>query len=97
MPEELSRRIDASTLPTGGAVAAHYDFTHKLTKEELHSGVIRIDPYFVASIWKMPDPTGCLFHILKTIARFGKKNEPSREVDSIVKTVRRLEQLMFSK
>ena len=98
MQEELTtRRIDVSTTPIGGVNTAHYNFTHKLTKEELASGEIRVDPYFVASVWKFPDATGCLFHILKTIARFGKKNETSREIDSIAKTIKRLEQLTLSK
>lgn len=73
----------------------HYDvFEVKLSEEEKESGAIRLDPYRVAKEWDVgvKDPSGCLFHILKTIARFGIKsgNTMEREMSSILATITRL-------
>lgn len=84
---------DASITDNGQVNTSHYNFTYKLTAKDIENGEIRVDPYFVASVWRFQDFTGCLFHILKTIARFGRKNQTSREISSIVKTATRLEQL----
>ena len=64
----------------------HYDFTYKLTKEDIEKGEIRIDPYFVSEQWKLgeKDNSGAIFHILKTIARFGVKNTKEREIKAIL-------------
>jgi len=77
---------------------SHYDvFEVKLTKEEIKTGVIRLDPYRVASEWRTgeKDPSGCLFHILKNICRFGTKvgNSKERELTGIMSTLTRLVQL----
>lgn len=75
---------------------AHYDkFVVKLTKEEIASGEIRLDPYRVALEWSLgtKDPSGALFHILKTIARYGDKNATSREIQAILATAKRLQDL----
>jgi len=71
---------------------AHYDrFSVKLSKKEIKEGVIRIDPYRVAEIWKLGerDNSGCLFHILKTIARSKVGNSAIREMESIAATIKR--------
>lgn len=65
-----------------------FDYIHTLTEAEKSSGqvVIRIDPYFVSNQWKLgsKDESGALFHNLKTIARFGYKNSPEREVRALI-------------
>lgn len=65
-----------------------FDYIHTLTEAEKASGqvVIRIDPYFVSNQWKLgsKDESGALFHNLKTIARFGYKNTPEREVRALI-------------
>jgi hypothetical protein len=72
----------------------HYDFTYKLTKEDIEKGEIRIDPYFVSMQWRLgeKDPSGCGFHILKTLARLFTKegNSKAREINSIQLTANRM-------
>ncbi len=95
-----SRRItldNPSYEADGGVNTSHYNFTYRLTRDDIARGEIRIDPYFVSSVWKFPDVTGCLFHILKTIARFGAKNTVNREIDSIIKTAKRLDNIVNNK
>ena len=79
----------------------HYDcFNMELTEDEMESGMVRLDPYKVAMVWKLgqKDPSGCLFHMLKTMSRFGVKegNSTSRELASLTATLERLVQLMES-
>lgn len=81
-----------------GVDTKHYDkFNYDLTKDELDNGCARIDPYFVALIWKLgqKDPSGCLFHMLKTIARFSDKegNSVTREIKSLEATIKRMKEL----
>jgi len=73
----------------------HYNFIYKLTEEDIKNKEIKIDPYFVSKEWKLgsKDETGILFHILKTIARFGLKNTIEREIDAILAQATRLKQL----
>lgn len=76
----------------------HYDaFAVELEHEECESGFVRLDPYRVAKEWDIggKDPSGCLFHMLKTIARFGVKegNNIEREVASLQATLTRFKQL----
>ena len=63
----------------------HYDFTYELTEEDISKGSLKIDPYFVAKQWKTgsKDDSGALFHVLKTVARFGDKNDVEREVKAL--------------
>jgi hypothetical protein len=65
----------------------HYDFTYKLTPEDIERGTIKIDPYFVGMEWGVgeKDPSGILSHNLKTIARFGVKNSKRREAEALAK------------
>lgn len=83
----------------GAAVdTAHYDvFELKLTPEQIVAGNVRVDPYQVASSWNLgeKDSSGCLFHMLKTIARFGAKkgNDVTREIASLEATLKRLKEL----
>lgn len=76
----------------------HYDkFDVKLTKKEIKAGTIRLDPYRISKEWNVGanDPSGALFHILKTICRYkGKKgNSYEREASSILATITRLVEL----
>ncbi len=76
----------------------HYDlFEVFLTDEELGDGRIRVDPYFVSMHWGLgdKDSSGCLFHMLKTISRFGVKegNSVQREIASMEATLKRLKKL----
>ena len=72
---------------------SHYDFNYNLRRDEMLQGQVVIDPYAVAKVWKLGerDPSGCLFHVLKTIARLGKKegNTLEREIQSIELTLQR--------
>ncbi len=71
----------------------HYDFTYKLSKEEIKKGEIKLDPYKVSSVWKLGERdnnSGILFHILKTITRFGLKNDEEREIQAIIKQAENL-------
>ena len=65
----------------------HYGFKYHLRENEAQTGWVIVDPYAVAKVWRLGerDPSGCLFHILKTIARLGKKegNSLERELQSI--------------
>ena len=63
----------------------HYDFTYELTEDDVSKGSLKIDPYFVAKQWKTgsKDDSGALFHVLKTVARFGDKNDVDREVKAL--------------
>lgn len=73
----------------------HYNFSHNLTDNDIQSGSIKIDPYFVAKVWGLgkKDETGVLFHNLKTIARFGDKNSVEREIKALYGQIVRLAEL----
>lgn len=70
----------------------HYNFTYDISNEECE---IKIDPYFVSNMWKLGDKdnTGCIFHILKTIARYGTKNSKEREIKALHAQIKRLAEL----
>jgi len=75
---------------------SHYDkFVVKLTEAEIEAGELRLDPYRVADEWKIGvrDPSGALFHILKTICRTKEGNSIMRELHSIKATIVRLIEL----
>lgn len=69
----------------------HYDFNHT----SANGDVVKVDPYFVSNQWKLgeKDNSGVLFHILKTIARFGDKNPREREIKAIYAQIKRLAEL----
>lgn len=73
----------------------HYDFNYTLTDKDIEAGSIKLDPYFVAKQWKTgsKDDSGALFHVLKTVARFGDKNPVEREVKALYAQVKRLAEL----
>ena len=51
----------------------------------------RIDPmwvYYKFQLHKL-DETGALFHVLKTVLRFGKKNSIKRELQAIIASAQR--------
>ena len=71
----------------------HYDFTYTLTEEDIESGKIKIDPYFVNRMWRINswDDTGAAFHSLKNYARIcNGKNPLERDLKSLYKQVKRL-------
>lgn len=65
--------------------SSHYDFNYTLTDKDREAGTILLDPYFVAKQWRTGgrDDSGILIHQLKTIARFGDKNEVAREIKAM--------------
>lgn len=70
----------------------HYNYTYKLTGRDIIAGEIRVDAYFVAKVWKTgsKDDSGALWHCLKTIARFGDKNDVEREIKALYAQVKGL-------
>jgi hypothetical protein len=76
-------------------IDSHYNFTYTLTPDDVDAGYLKIDPYFVSQQWNLgsKDSTGVIFHLLKTIARFGDKNGKEREINALHKSVLRLAQL----
>jgi len=73
----------------------HYSFEYFIQQSDKESGSIRVDPYFVSKQWQLgkKDDTGTIFHILKTIARFGDKNSKEREIKALYAQVKRLAEL----
>ena len=73
----------------------HYSFDYFVTVRDSEVGSIRVDPYFVSKQWQLgkKDDTGTIFHILKTIARFGDKNSKEREIKALYAQVKRLAEL----
>ena len=78
-----------------GWTDAHYSFKYYITEQDTENGNIKIDPYFVSKQWQLgkKDDTGTIFHILKTIARFGDKNSKEREIKALYAQVVRLAEL----
>jgi hypothetical protein len=85
----------STTKPSTTWTATHYNNTYTLTKEDIQRGNIKIDPYLVSMAWKLgeKDNTGVLFHNLKTIARFGGKNNIEREIVALHNQTKRLAEL----
>lgn len=79
--------------------ASHYDYTyqHPVTKGDADVGYVKIniDPYFVNKVWNLnsKDDTGCLFHSLKTIARFRNKHTVQRELEALNAQIKRMAEL----
>jgi hypothetical protein len=75
---------------------SHYDFKYNLSESDIEKGSVKIDPYFVANEWRLgeKDNSGILFHSLKTIARFGTKNEVEREVKALYFQAKRMAELL---
>lgn len=73
----------------------HYDFSYTLTEEDIETGKIKIDPYFVSYQWKLgeKDNSGALWHCFKGIARFGEKNPIEREIKALHAQVKRLAEI----
>lgn len=87
--------VTSGVLDISSRIDTHYDFFYELTMEETNLRQLKIDPYFVAKQWRLGerDPSGVLFHILKTIARFGDKNSKEREIKAIYLQIKRLAEL----
>lgn len=77
------------------SIDKHYNFNYDLSAEDRKKSSIKVDPYFVANVWKLgeKDNTGVLFHCLKTIARFSEKNSKEREIKALYKQIKRLAEL----
>lgn len=77
------------------SIDSHYDFYYDLSEFEAKYGQVKVDPYFVSRQWRVGarDTSGALFHILKTIARFGDKNPKEREIKAIYLQIKRLAEL----
>jgi hypothetical protein len=76
-------------------IDTHYNFMYNLTEADKQAGTIKIDPYFVSQQWNIgsKDPSGVIWHIFKTCARFGEKNDKQREIAAIYKSIKRLAEL----
>lgn len=63
----------------------HYNMYYTLTENDIVAGKIKVDAYWVAKQWKTGsrDDSGALWHSLKTIARFGEKNDKAREIKAL--------------
>ena len=63
----------------------HYNLYYTLTESDIEAGKIKVDAYWVAKQWKTGsrDDSGALWHSLKTIARFGEKNDKAREIKAL--------------
>lgn len=63
----------------------HYNMYYTLTEKDIKAGKIKVDAYWVAKQWKTGsrDDSGALWHSLKTIARFGEKNDKAREIKAL--------------
>ena len=63
----------------------HYNLYYTLTEKDIKAGKIKVDAYWVAKQWKTGsrDDSGALWHSLKTIARFGEKNDKAREIKAL--------------
>lgn len=68
----------------------HYNNFYQLTEEDIKTGQIKVDAYFVNRMWKINqwDDTGAGFHILKTLPRIANnKNTLKRELVALKKQV----------
>lgn len=68
----------------------HYNNFYQLTEEDIKTGKIKVDAYFVNRMWKINqwDDTGAGFHILKTLPRIANnKNTLKRELVALKKQV----------
>ena len=83
---EVSIREDDTPIrPKDTYTTAHYNMYYTLTENDIEAGKIKVDAYWVAKQWKTGsrDDSGALWHSLKTIARFGEKNDKAREIKAL--------------
>lgn len=76
---------DISIRPKDNYTTDHYNMYYTLTEKDIKAGKIKVDAYWVAKQWKTGsrDDSGALWHSLKTIARFGEKNDKAREIKAL--------------
>ena len=76
---------DISIRPKDSYTTDHYNMYYTLTENDIEAGKIKVDAYWVAKQWKTGsrDDSGALWHSLKTIARFGEKNDKAREIKAL--------------
>jgi hypothetical protein len=77
--------IDSSDLKLGAPWYNNYMIVEP--KDYDKPITIKMDPYLIARVCGVTDP--CLFHMLKTILRFGRKNDDLRELKSLQLTLAR--------
>jgi len=79
------REDDISIRPKDSYTTDHYNMYYTLTDKDIEAGKIKVDAYWVAKQWKTGsrDDSGALWHSLKTIARFGEKNDKAREIKAL--------------
>lgn len=83
---EVSVREDDTPIrPKDTYTTDHYNMYYTLTENDIEAGKIKVDAYWVAKQWKTGsrDDSGALWHSLKTIARFGEKNDKAREIKAL--------------
>jgi hypothetical protein len=78
--------IDSSDLKLGAPWYNNY-ITVEAPVEGEDFTLVKLDPYLIARVCGVTDP--CLFHMLKTILRFGRKNDDLRELKSLQLTLER--------
>ena len=76
---------DTPIHPKDNYTTDHYNLYYTLTENDIEAGKIKVDAYWVAKQWKTGsrDDSGALWHSLKTIARFGEKNDKAREIKAL--------------
>ena len=79
------REDDTPIRPKDTYTTDHYNMYYTLTENDIEAGKIKVDAYWVAKQWKTGsrDDSGALWHSLKTIARFGEKNDKAREIKAL--------------
>ena len=83
---DIERDTAVQTSPTKDTYTTdHYNLYYTLTDKDIEAGKIKVDAYWVAKQWKTGsrDDSGALWHSLKTIARFGEKNDKAREIKAL--------------
>lgn len=84
--EEMERNYQLEIGDTEDSYSLdHYNLYYTLTEKDIEAGKIKVDAYWVAKQWKTGsrDDSGALWHSLKTIARFGEKNDKAREIKAL--------------
>ena len=99
-PEQMLESIKPTTKEKSTTVNdwtnKHYDFEYTLTEDDIETGSVRVDAYFVNRMWDINnwDDTGAAFHILKTLTRVNNsKNNIKRELTAIVNQAKILAKL----
>ena len=84
-----------TSLPATEYTDKHYDSWYTLTEDDIKRGKIKIDPYFVSKCIKLgsKDESCSLWHIFKTLFRWGEKNSIKREVKAVEGSLNRYKEV----